>query len=95
MIECPHNAGSTTFNYKNFHSLVLMAICDARYCFTFVDIGSAGSENDSAIFMKSMFGKAFHSLPTKLGIPEASDHAGVKVPYVLVGDDIFPLNRGC
>ena len=38
-----------------------------------------------------MFGKTFHSLPTKLGIPEASDHAGIKLPYVVVGDDIFPL----
>ena len=91
MIECPHNAGSTTFNYKNFHSLVLMAVCDARYCFTFVDIGSVGSENDSAIFANSKFGKAFNSLPTKLGIPEASDHAGIDLPYVLIGDDIFPL----
>ena len=62
MIECPHNAGSMTFNYKNFDSLVLMAICDGRYCFTFVDIGSVGSEIDFAIFMNSMFGKAFHSL---------------------------------
>ena len=41
MIECPHNAGSTTFNYKNFYSLVLMAIFDTN-CFTFVDIGYVG-----------------------------------------------------
>ena len=91
MIECPHDAGSTTFNYKNFHSLVLVAVCDARYCFTFVDIGSVGSENDSATFANSKFGKAFNSLPTKLGIPVPSDDGGIDLLYALIGDDIFPL----
>lgn len=45
MIECPRNAGSAYFNYKNFHSIVLLAICDRKYCFTFVEIGSYGSKN--------------------------------------------------
>lgn len=49
MIECPQNASSVTFNYKNFHSIVLLGIFDARYCFTFVDIGSLGGENDASI----------------------------------------------
>ena len=52
MIECPKNGGSAYLNYKGFHSIVLLAVCDAKYCFTFVDIGDYGSLNDASIFQK-------------------------------------------
>ena len=48
-IECPKKSGSKLYYYKGFFTLVLLAICDAKYCFTFVDIGQYGSGNDSGI----------------------------------------------
>ena len=91
MIECPQNAGSATFNYKNFHSIVLMGICDANYCFSFVDIGSYGGDNDATILARSIIGRSFNDVPTILGIPSATNYNGKNLPYVLLGDDIFPL----
>ena len=88
-INCPPNAGSTYYNYKGFHSVVLLAACDANYCFTLVDIGSSGKDNDAAIFAESKFGKAFTD--GKINLPIAEFIGGKELPYVLVGDAIFPL----
>ena len=36
VMQAPPLSGSGFYNYKNQHSLVLMAACDSNYCFTFV-----------------------------------------------------------
>ena len=92
-MKCPLNSGSLYYNYKGYFSSILMAICDARYVFTLVDIGSYGSNNDSGVFRNSVMGKAFFNGEMNLPVPEIiveSPSLG-NVPYYIVGDEAFPL----
>ena len=68
VIECPINGGSTYYNYKGFHSIVLMAVCDSNYSFTFMDVGAFGGTNDASVFSNTSFGKAFES--KNINIPQ-------------------------
>lgn len=38
----PADTGSLFYNFKNYFSVVLLGVCDSKYRFTFVDIGSYG-----------------------------------------------------
>ena len=38
-VECSKNTRSDFYNYKGFHSINLMAMCDAHYRFSYVNLG--------------------------------------------------------
>ena len=93
-IKAPPHSGTLYHYHKGFSSVVLMAICDANYCFSFVDVGNYGSNNDSGVLLNFDLGKKFKS--SSMNIPEPSTKAGYNnenLPYFLVGDEIFPLQE--
>ncbi|XP_029170002.1 putative nuclease HARBI1 [Nylanderia fulva] len=93
VIQCPENAGSSYFNYKNSHSFVLLAVCDANYIFTFVDIGAYGRRSDGGIFRDSFLGQKFRTNEMNVPDPKPFYFEGNSMPYVLVGDEAFPLTE--
>ena len=90
-IECPINSGSLYFNYKGFFSLVLLAVCDAHYVFTLVNIGEYGSNNDSGILLNSTMGQKLENNSLALPQPEPLNGCHPHLPYYMLGDDIFAL----
>lgn len=92
-IRCPNNSGSMYFNYKKFYSIVLLAVCDAKYNFTYVHIGAYGSESDGGIFRKSDFGCRLQDgtldLPKNMLLPGTN----ILFPSFFVGDEAFPLSE--
>ena len=89
----PANSGSLFHNYKHHFSVVLMALVDDQYRFTYVDVGNNGSNSDSGIFRHSNFGMQFFNgelkMPPAKTLP-AFPEAGL-LPHCIVADDAFPL----
>lgn len=93
IVQSPRRSGSLYYNYKKTFSIVLMAACDYNYKFTFVEVGSYGSQNDANIFSGSVYGKLLKE--GKLNLPKDE----VKLPgsnesmkYFFIGDEGFPLS---
>jgi hypothetical protein len=90
-MRCPVGSGSKFYNYKGFFSIVLMAVVDADYTFIYVDVGFNGRVSDGGIFARSSLRehleKSELSVPSPKPLPDRQN----AVPYVIVGDEAFPL----
>lgn len=92
LLQAPFNTESEFFNYKKSFSIVLLALVDSEYCFTFVDIGAQGRMNDAGIFASTSLYRRI--IRKELQLPPSKPLPGREkpVPYVFIGDDAFPIS---
>ncbi|KAJ8967749.1 hypothetical protein NQ314_002628 [Rhamnusium bicolor] len=50
VIRKPGCTGSEFYNYKHTFGIILFALVDANYCFTYIDVGTNGRVNDARVF---------------------------------------------
>ncbi|XP_032689576.1 protein ANTAGONIST OF LIKE HETEROCHROMATIN PROTEIN 1-like isoform X1 [Odontomachus brunneus] len=94
ILKCPPNSGSSYYNYKKQHSIILMAVADYRYKFTLVDIGAYGGNSDGGIFADSEIGERLRN--NNLNLPNgmaALSGCDIATPEFFVVDDAFQLSN--
>ncbi|XP_071652757.1 uncharacterized protein [Temnothorax longispinosus] len=90
-IQAPPCTGSEFYNYKKYFSIVLMALCDANYKFTWVDIGQFGSISDGGVWSKTNFAADLENNAADLPEPTPLPGRDIPFPYIIVADEAFPL----
>ena len=91
VIKCPSNSGSSFYKYKGTFSLVLMAVVDTSYMFTYVDVGDYARQSDSRVFSNTQCGKSLNNgsfcLPQDDNLPNVT----AKARYCLLKDTLQRL----
>ena len=88
-VKAPVESQVDYFNYKKFHSIVMLASVNCSLQFTYVNVGAPGRCNDSSVYSGS-------NLAEVIQHPIYSKHFtvinGVKVQAHLIADSAFALN---
>nr|XP_039255205.1 uncharacterized protein LOC120332069 [Styela clava] len=92
-IQAPMNSGSLYSNYEHTFSIVLMSLVGADYNFVFVDVGAYGKQSDGSVFSHSALGKLLNEGALNLPDETTLTSSSKKAPYVIVGDEAFPLQK--
>ncbi|GFQ90117.1 DDE Tnp4 domain-containing protein [Trichonephila clavata] len=90
----PPNAGSLFYNYKDFHSIVLLAVADANACFPMIEVSTYGKENDNSIFTQSGMGNAYNARQLNVPRGEFSLPGSARRTEMCVVDyEAFPFQK--
>lgn len=89
----PPASGSFFYNYKNFFSIILMAVVNANYEFIFIDVGAEGKASDGGVWKKTSLFDYMTDENNPLNVPQPALIPGIRepIPYFLVGDDAFAM----
>lgn len=90
-IVAPDHSGSEYFNYKKRNSVVLMALVDGDYNFSYIDVGAKGRESDGGVYARCSLSTALETNTLYIPPPKPLLGRADPVPYVMVADDAFPL----
>ena len=83
-IKKPARSGTLFYNYKEFFSIVLLAVVDADYKFMHVDFGQTGSGSDAGVFNESPFKVAMEDGTLNMPKADPPPHSDQPIEYFLI-----------
>ena len=94
LFKGPNVDSQDYFNYKQFYSLSVQAVCDAKVFFMDVECRWPGSVHDAKVFSNSLLCNKLH-----LGqLPQTFNNllpGHNKIPNYVIGDPAYPLTPYC
>jgi hypothetical protein len=91
-IKCPAGGAESMkeyHNFKNFYSIVLMAVVDAKYRFVWGSCGFPGNSHDSVLLQSTSL---WANIKEGIFSPNFSQlEQGIYVPPLLLADSAFPM----
>ena len=91
MIQPPPDSGSYYFNYKNTHSIILLALVNANYEFIYADVGTNGRASDAGVWNQCDLKASLEAKTLGIPPPNILPNSLRCLPFVILGDDAFPL----
>ncbi|XP_046987885.1 protein ALP1-like [Schistocerca americana] len=90
----PTSSGSLYYHYKNYFSILLLAVCDSTYKFLFIDVGACGKSSDSTVFRNTVLNNKLQDGTLDLPAPKQLSLSFERpMPFMLVGDEGFGLSK--
>ena len=86
-------SGSYYYNYKGFHSNVLLDLIDSDYKFIYVDVSANGATSDAGVFLNTPLRSALDNNLLWLPPWEPLPGGDRDILYFIIGDDDFPLKE--
>ena len=95
LIQKPARAGSHFHDYKGNESIIALVMVGPEYECLFVDVGTNGRNPDGHAWHRCSLKKALESCDNPLNIPPLRPLPGATkpIPFVLTGDEAFPLSK--
>ncbi|XP_064469700.1 uncharacterized protein LOC135384425 [Ornithodoros turicata] len=88
LISPPKQSATDYYNYKGWHSIVLLALVDHRYRFPYINVGSPGRCHDTYVYQRSSLAQCVEG--PLFQAPVATIN-GVAVPPLILCDQAFPV----
>ena len=91
-IKCPAGDGEAMkqyHNFKNFYSIVLLALVHAKYNFIWASLGAPGNIHDSTLFQST---NIWSKIVNGEVLPEAAAQVdNIAIPPLILGDGAFAM----
>ncbi|XP_048238779.1 uncharacterized protein LOC125376958 isoform X2 [Haliotis rufescens] len=82
-VTAPAHSGSQFYNYKGYFSIIMLALVDANYKFTFVDVGANGRAGDAGIFANSDLLRCIEANTVNIPSPKPLPGRQEDTPHVI------------
>lgn len=81
VFNAPRKDGSLYYNYKGTNCIILLALVDAHYQFTYINVGVNGRINDGGVFNGTNFANLLNDSENPLPLPPDRPLPGINKPF--------------